>query len=59
MLAERVRGGEHEYESALRRRVLGWPPEPLRWVGGKLIIAALEALDRRTDRQIRARSAAK
>jgi len=59
MLAERVRGGEHAYESALRRRVLGWPPEPLRWIGGKLIIAALEALDRRTDRQIRAGGAAK
>jgi len=54
MLAERVRGGEHEFESALRRRSLAWPPEPLRWLGGKLIIATLEALDRRTDRQIRA-----
>lgn len=54
MLAARVRGGEHEFEAALRRRSLSWPPEPLRWVAGKLINATLEALDRRTDRQIRA-----
>ena len=44
----------HEFEAALRRRSLSWPPEPLRWVAGKLINATLEALDRRTDRQIRA-----
>jgi glycine/D-amino acid oxidase-like deaminating enzyme len=54
MLAARVRGDEHEFEAALRRRSLAWPPEPLRWVAGKLINATLEALDRRTDRQIRA-----
>ena len=54
MLAASVQGREHPFEAALRRRSLTWPPEPLRWVGGKLIIAALEALDRRTDRQVRA-----
>jgi glycine/D-amino acid oxidase-like deaminating enzyme len=54
MLAERLQGREHEWEVALRRRMLSWPPEPLRWAAGKLVIAALEALDRRTDRQIRA-----
>ena len=52
MLAERVQGREHSWEHALRRRLLGWPPEPLRWVGGKLLIGVLEGLDRRTDRQI-------
>jgi gamma-glutamylputrescine oxidase len=56
MLATRIQGGEHEWESALRRRQLAWPPEPLRWVGGKLLVGVLEALDRRTDRQIRAQA---
>jgi hypothetical protein len=52
MLAERVLGGEHPWEHALRRRQLAWPPEPLRWLAGRLVLATLEALDRRTDRQI-------
>jgi glycine/D-amino acid oxidase-like deaminating enzyme len=56
MLAERIQGREHECEAALARRVLSWPPEPLRWLGAKLIQGALTALDRRTDRQIRAAS---
>lgn len=55
MLAERVRGHEHEFEAALRRRLRKWPPEPLLWLAGKLVNATLEAIDRRTDRQIRAR----
>jgi glycine/D-amino acid oxidase-like deaminating enzyme len=54
MLAKRVLGGEHEYETALRRRSLAWPIEPLRWVGARLIIGALRAIDKRTDRRIRA-----
>jgi len=54
LLAERVQGRAHEWESALLRRHLAWPPEPLRWLGARLLIGGLEALDRRTDRQIRA-----
>ena len=54
MLAERIHGREHEWESALRRRSFSWPPEPLTWLGAKLINATLTAIDRRTDRQIRA-----
>jgi glycine/D-amino acid oxidase-like deaminating enzyme len=54
MLAERIQGHEHEWEAALARRALSWPPEPLRWLGAKLAQGALTALDRRTDRQIRA-----
>jgi gamma-glutamylputrescine oxidase len=54
MLAERIQGREHEGEAALRRRVLSWPPEPLRWLAGSLLNATLTAIDRRTDRQIRA-----
>lgn len=53
MLAERVQGRAHEWESALARRAFRWPPEPLRWVGGRLLLAVLTAVDRRTDRQIR------
>lgn len=54
MLAERIQGREHEWEGALRRRTLSWPPEPLRWAAAKLFNGALSALDRRTDRRIRA-----
>lgn len=54
MLAERVQGRDHPFASALARRQLAWPPEPLRWIAARLVIGALEALDRRTDRQIRA-----
>lgn len=53
MLAERVQGREHEWELALKRRTLSWPPEPLRWVGATLLHGVLTALDRRTERQIR------
>jgi glycine/D-amino acid oxidase-like deaminating enzyme len=53
MLAERIQGREHEWESVLRRRALSWPPEPFRWLGATIINGALTALDRRTDRQIR------
>jgi len=53
MLAERIQGREHEWESALRKRELSWPPEPFRWLGATIINGALTALDRRTDRQIR------
>jgi len=56
MLAERIQGREHEWEPALRRRVRSWPPEPLRWLGAKLINGTLTALDRHTDRQIRGAS---
>ncbi len=59
MLAERIQGREHEWESALHRRQLAWPPEPLRWAASKLIIGAIEALDRRTDRQIHTHGAGK
>ncbi len=53
LLSERVLGREHEAEKALQRRVLSWPPEPLRWLGARLLNGTLAALDRRTDRQIR------
>lgn len=58
LLAARVQGVSHPLESALVRRVLAWPPEPLRWLAARLINAGLEAVDRRTDRQARARSRA-
>ncbi len=54
MLAERIQGRRHEWEDALDRRQFAWPPEPLRWAASKLIIGAIETLDRRTDRQARA-----
>ena len=54
MLSERIQGREHEWESALQRRTLSWPPEPFRWLGAKLLNGAVMALDHRTDRQIRA-----
>jgi len=54
MLAERVRGRAHPCEHALARKERAWPPEPLRWLGAKLLNGALSAVDARTDRQIRA-----
>ncbi len=53
LLAERVHGRQHPHEAALQRSPWRWPPEPLRWVAGRLLLSALEALDRRTDRQVR------
>ena len=53
-LAERIQGREYEWEAALRRCALSWRREPLRWLGANLINGTLTALDRRTDRQIRA-----
>lgn len=52
MLADKAQGKEHEWEAALRRRKLLWPPEPLRWASAKLLSGVLGALDRRTDKQI-------
>ena len=54
MLAERVQGRAHPCEHALARKERAWPPEPLRWLGAKLLNGALSAVDARTDRQIRA-----
>jgi glycine/D-amino acid oxidase-like deaminating enzyme len=53
VLAERILGREHRWEAAVRRRLRSWPPEPLRWVGAKLLIGWLMAADRRVDRKIR------
>jgi len=52
LLAERIAGREHPSEAALQRRAFDWPPEPLRWLGAKLILTTLRSMDRRTDRQI-------
>ncbi len=54
MLAERVQGRRHEWDSALERRCFSWPPEPFRWLGAALLEGVLSVVDRRTDRQIRA-----
>lgn len=53
MLAERILGGTSEHEPALERKLRRWPPEPLRWLGARLIIGGLRLVDARTDRQIR------
>jgi glycine/D-amino acid oxidase-like deaminating enzyme len=53
MLAERVQGRTHACEAALARKERAWPPEPLRWVGAKLLSGALAAVDKYTDHQVR------
>jgi len=53
VLAGRILGREHRLEGAVRRRLRGWPPEPFRWIGAKLLIGRLLAADRRVDRRIR------
>jgi glycine/D-amino acid oxidase-like deaminating enzyme len=55
LLADRVLGREHSSAAAVERRVLPWPPEPLRWLGARLVEGALRALDARTDRRARRR----
>ncbi|MGI9612776.1 MAG: FAD-dependent oxidoreductase [Acidimicrobiales bacterium] len=52
VLADRIQGRENEWDGVLRR----WTPavpEPFRWLVDKTVNAAYEAIDRRTDRQIR------
>ncbi len=53
MIGRRILGEEHPQAGALARRLLRWPPEPLRWVGAGLINRALALVDARTDRQVR------
>jgi gamma-glutamylputrescine oxidase len=45
--------GEPGPAALTRRRRIPLPPEPFRWLVAKGIIGALEALDRRSDRQAR------
>ena len=53
LVAEQLQGREHPLAKALRRRTISWPPEPLRWLAFQALDRALEALDARTDRQVR------
>ena len=53
MLADKIDGVENNWEQVLRRKQFNWPPEPLRWLGAKSILSVCNAMDRRTDRQIR------
>ncbi|MCZ6617770.1 MAG: FAD-dependent oxidoreductase [Gammaproteobacteria bacterium] len=53
MLADKIEGIENPWEQVLDRRHLNWPPEPLRWLGVKALTLTFNAMDKRTDRQIR------
>lgn len=53
LVAEQLQGREHPLAKALARRTLSWPPEPLRWLAFQALDRTLEALDARTDRQVR------
>jgi glycine/D-amino acid oxidase-like deaminating enzyme len=53
VITARILGREHPLEAAVRRRVRAWPPEPFRWLGVKLVVGRLLAVDRRIDRKIR------
>jgi hypothetical protein len=46
---------EADNPELLGRRRLRMPPEPLRWAGARIILAALGLLDRRNDRRARPR----
>lgn len=59
LLALQILGREHASASALLRRQWRWPPEPLRWLAYMLINGALQAIDRRTDRQVKASMSAR
>jgi gamma-glutamylputrescine oxidase len=53
MLAEQIQGREHPSAAALKRHVWAWPVEPFRWMVFQAVNGVLNALDARTDRQIR------
>lgn len=53
LLAEQLQGRTHPLAKALARRTFSWPPEPLRWLAFQGLNRAFEAMDARTDRQIR------
>jgi gamma-glutamylputrescine oxidase len=55
LLAKMATGEDPGHPELLRRRRLPMPPEPLRWLGARGILAALGALDRRTDRRAQPR----
>jgi gamma-glutamylputrescine oxidase len=55
LLAKMATGEDPGNPELLRRRRLPMPPEPLRWLGARGILAALGALDRRTDRRAQPR----
>jgi glycine/D-amino acid oxidase-like deaminating enzyme len=53
LLAEQIAGRTHPAAQALKRREPPGLPEPLMWLGVKLLTGIFDAVDRRTDRQIR------
>lgn len=55
LLAKIATGEDPGHPELLRRRRLPMPPEPLRWLGGRAILAALGLLDRRADRRAQPR----
>jgi len=57
LLAEQVQGRTHPWADAIARNPWSWPPEPLRWLGAKAILATLGALDARVDRGLHRRPA--
>jgi gamma-glutamylputrescine oxidase len=57
ILAARIRGDDAELAALaapFTRKVLRWPPEPLRWLGANAAFAVLRSLDARTDRRVAA-----
>jgi gamma-glutamylputrescine oxidase len=55
LLAKMATGEDPGHPELLGRRRLRMPPEPLRWAGARIILAALGLLDRRNDRRARPR----
>jgi glycine/D-amino acid oxidase-like deaminating enzyme len=53
LLAEQIAGRTHPAAEALERREPPGLPEPLMWLGTKLLTGIFDVVDRRTDRQIR------
>jgi gamma-glutamylputrescine oxidase len=55
LLAKMANGQDPGHPELLRRRRVPMPPEPLRWLGARGLLAGLGALDRRTDRRAQPR----
>jgi glycine/D-amino acid oxidase-like deaminating enzyme len=53
LLADEALGETSQLARAIDRFVVPWPPEPLRWLAGRALLAYLRGVDRRVDASLR------
>jgi glycine/D-amino acid oxidase-like deaminating enzyme len=52
-IADEALGDANEHAAVLKRFEPPWPPEPLRWLGGRALLAYYRGIDRRVDEALR------